>query len=106
MGFHTEKVGCLSCQAQCTSGIQSCLPSIREREEERVSECTGRKWERRGNKDGGGKKMNEQVRERMNSAGRSLSEGKPDDGDVPWQKPQLAEGPKPRSSRSLLATSQ
>lgn len=50
--------------------------------------------------------MNEQVRGRMNSAGRSLSEGKPDDGDVPWQKPQLAEGPKPRSSRSLLATSQ
>lgn len=63
-----------------------------------------RKWERRGNKDGGGKKMNEQVRERMNSAGRSLSEGKPNDGDVPWQKP-VIEGPS-RSFRSLLATSQ
>ena len=78
----------------------------REGEEERVSECTGRNWERRGNKDGGGKKMNEQVRGRMNSAGRSLSEGKPDDGDVPWHKLQLAEGLKPRSSRSLPATSQ
>ena len=54
----------------------------------------------------GEKKMNEQVHERMNNGGRSLSEGKPDDGDVPWQKPQLAECPKPQSSRSLLATSQ
>ena len=54
----------------------------------------------------GGKKMNEQVHERMNSAGKSLSEGKPDDGEVPWQKPRLAECPKPRSSCSLLATSQ
>ena len=70
MWLHTEKVGCLSYQAQYTSGIWSCLPSSREREEERVSECKGRKWERRGNKDGGGKEnewksawKNEQCRQ-------------------------------------------
>ena len=55
MWLHTEKVGCLSYQAQYTPGIWSCLPSSREREEQRVSECKERKWERRGNKDGGGK---------------------------------------------------
>ena len=69
MWLHTEKVG-LSYQAQCISGIWSCLPSSREREEERVSEWKGRKWERKGNKDGGGKEnewistwKNEQCRQ-------------------------------------------
>lgn len=58
-----------------------------------------REWGRRGKK-----KTNEQVNEGMNDSGRSVSKGKPDDGDDLRQKPQLTESLKPLSFHNLLAT--
>lgn len=68
-----------------------------------------KQWERMGEEREygrrGKKKTNEQVNEWMNDSGRSVSKGKPDDGDDLRQKPQLTESLKPLSFHNLLATS-